>query len=104
MIGKMFNTPRPKRFSITTRYYDEDKADFEARERKSKMEAGVVSEDDKFIPNVKGQFRAAMPNASRTASDERQKSNRRLLIIIAILTLIAFIVHRSGYLSQLISL
>ncbi|MFV0290666.1 MAG: hypothetical protein ACK5IJ_07180 [Mangrovibacterium sp.] len=104
MIGKMFSTPRPKRFSITTRFYDADKEDFKARERKSKLEAGIIDEEAKYIPNVKGQFRAAMPNASRTAASERQKSNRRLLIIIAILCLITLIVLKSGYLSDLLSL
>ncbi|MFV0366795.1 MAG: hypothetical protein ACK5JS_09985 [Mangrovibacterium sp.] len=104
MIGKMFSTPRPKRFNITTRYYNEDKEDFEARQRRSKAEAGVADEDGKYIPNVKGQFRTAMPNASRTAAAERQKSNRRLLIIFAILLLIAIVVLKSGYLSELISL
>lgn len=104
MIGKMFSTPRPKKFNITTRYYDEDKADFESRKRQSMAEAGVPDENGNYIPNVKGQFRTAMPNASRTAASERQKSNRRLLLIIGILTLIAFIVLRSGYLSNLISL
>ncbi|MFV0521571.1 MAG: hypothetical protein ACK5MI_03940 [Mangrovibacterium sp.] len=104
MIGRMFSTPKPKRFNMATRYYDEDKEDFEARQRRSKAEAGVLDEEGKYIPNVKGQFRTAMPNASRTASAERQKSNRRLLIIIGILALIAMMVIKSGYLSDLISL
>ncbi|MFV0555486.1 MAG: hypothetical protein ACK5LR_12415 [Mangrovibacterium sp.] len=104
MIGKMFSTPRPKRFNITTRYYNEDKEDFEARQRQSRAEAGVPAEDGSYVPHVKGQFRSAMPNASRTADAERQKSNRRLLIIVCILALIAFVVFKSGYLSNLISL
>ncbi len=103
MIGKMFSTPKPKKFSIGTRYYDADKEDFKARERQAKAEMGITDENGNYIPNVKGKFRSAMPSASKTADAERQKSNRRLIIIFMILLAIAFIILKSDFISQIFS-
>lgn len=103
MIGKMFSTPKPKKFSIGTRYYDADKEDFRSRERKAKAEMGIKDENGNYIPNIKGKFRSAMPSASKTADVERQKSNRRLLVIFTILILIALIILRSDFISQIFS-
>ncbi len=99
MIGKMFSTPRPKRFSITTRYYDEEKEKREARKRQIKAELGIKDENEKHIPNIKGQFRANMTYASKTASAERKKSTRRFFIIFLVLCLIAYAYLKLSFLN-----
>jgi hypothetical protein len=45
-----------------------------------------------FKANVKGQFRQSMGRSSKTAEEARRTSNFRLIILIAILSLVVYLV------------
>jgi len=96
MALKFFNLPKAKQFHIPYRYYDPIKEEREERERRVRDELGLRVEGEDpglyYRANIKGQFRRAMKSASRTSSDARRKSNTRLLFLIMILALLAYLV------------
>ena len=101
MIGKFFHTPGAKQFHITPRFYDPDKEEREAREKRIKEELGIVDEkvDDgkPYRPNVKGQFRVAQGWQSKSSEKARRNSNTRLIILILILCLIFYLFFYSDF-------
>ena len=102
MIGRFFHIPGTKKFNITPRFYDPDKEEREERERRIKEELGIVDErvDDgrPFRPNIKGQFRRAQEGFSKSSEDARRASNKRLIILIMILSLIFYLFFYSDFL------
>ena len=80
-----FRTPRPKQFNYIPRYYDQQKEEAEERQRRIEKELGIEQQ---------GGFRTSITRGSMTKRIyERRRANRmsviRLLIIIAILTMLA---------------
>ncbi len=96
MALKFFNLPKPRQFDFKPRYWDPDKEDREERVRLIREELGMKGDPSdrgdsgSHRPYIRGQFRKAMRNSSRTTPDARRQSNRRLLIIIGILLLIFY--------------
>ncbi|NQU87400.1 MAG: hypothetical protein HQ541_16730 [Mariniphaga sp.] len=101
MIGKFFYIPKSKRFNITPRFHDPDQEERDAREQRIKGELGI--EDEKldngkpFRPNIKGQFRDTGGWQSKSSPDARRSSNTRLIILILIFTLIAYLLFFSDF-------
>jgi hypothetical protein len=95
MLGKFFHIPKPKQFNIKPRYYDPLKEEREARERRIKEELGIVDENENnrssFYSNIKGQFRNSPKHKSKTVSQARKASNKRLILLILILLLLAYL-------------
>ena len=95
MIGKFFHTPKRRQFHIPYRYHDPEKEEMREREERIKMEMGIHEKkeyDENYRPNIRGQFRRGMGDASKTAQDARRRSNTRLIILIVILSLAVFLV------------
>lgn len=95
MIFRFFSLPKAKQFKITPRYYDPEQEEREERERRLKDELGIPVEKEEgksYRPHIRGQFRQAMRGPSKTTEDYRRKSNRRLLILILILSMIFYFV------------
>jgi hypothetical protein len=89
MALKFFHTPKNKQFNFTTRYYDEQKEDLENRINQIKREMGYTDEqanEKPYASNIKGRIRENI----RKSRHANQSSNIRLLIIIAILSLVAY--------------
>lgn len=102
MIGKFFHTPGTRQFHITPRFYDPDKEEREAREKRIKEELGIVDEkvdnNRPYRPNVKGQFRNSQGWQGGSSSKAKNASNRRLIILIVILALIFYLFFYSDFL------
>lgn len=96
MIGKFFHIPKPKAFNITTRYYDAEKEQLDEQIKRVKEEMGIAEEkgDDgkPYHPDIKGRFRASMDAKSKTVAQARKSSNTKLIILILIFVLIAYLI------------
>ena len=89
MALKFFHTPRNKQFSFKTRYYNEQKEDFENRIEQIKRELGQsepMNGSKPYTPNIKGRMRGSM----RRSRESNRKSNIRILFIIIILALVSY--------------
>ena len=95
MIGNFFHTPKPRTFNINYRYYDPLKEEMKEREDRIKKELGMADKNDDlsagYRPHIKGQFRQSLGNVSKTVKDAKRRSNRRLVFLIILLSLIAYL-------------
>lgn len=94
MIGKFFHIPNHRRFSIPYRYYDPEKEEMQEREDRIKKELGIHEKkefDKNYRPNIRGQFRRAMGESSKTAAEARNRSNTRLITLIIVLSIAAYL-------------
>lgn len=90
---KFFHLPKGKQFHIPYRFYDPQKEEKEEREARIKAGLGLNDKDKggfKHSASIKGSFRAGF-SKNRYASRERQKSNIRLMIILAALAFLAYL-------------
>lgn len=81
MIGGFFKTTKPKKFNFSARYYDADREDFEKRVHMAKWEAEN--------PDLAGSFSDKWRQKSRI--QEKQRSNKRILMIAGLLFLAAYL-------------
>ncbi len=87
MIGKFFHTPKNKPFHIPYRFYNPEKEEMTAREQRIKRELGIQDENESklsYKDTIKGSFRQAMGEPSKSALGIRS-SNTRLILLILIL-------------------
>lgn len=94
MIGKFFHVPKPRKFEIPYRFYDPDREAMKEREERIKSELGLSEKkewgDPTYRPNIRGQFRRSM-KASGKLEDARRKSSTRLILLIVILSMLAYL-------------
>jgi len=89
-IPRFIKLPDYKRFNYTPRYWDPEKEERENRTRMIKHEMGIDMPSDPLRTTIKrGSFRQARQNAKVKAG---RSSNIRLLIILAVLFLIAYLI------------
>jgi hypothetical protein len=89
-IPRFFKLPGHKQFHYTPRYYDPEKEELEERIRQIKQEMGVdVPADPNRSTIRRGSFRTARQKAKVKAG---RTSNIRLLVILAVLLLIAYLI------------
>lgn len=100
MIGKFFHTPEAKGLNIVPRFHDPDKDERDERERRIKEELGIVEEktDDgkPFRPNISGQFRKK-DGWAKSSPGARKSQNRRLIMLVLILTLVFYLFFYSDF-------
>lgn len=90
-MGNFFYTPKPKKFEIKPRYWNPEKEEREARERRIKAELGKEDGDSTYVPHIKGEFRKGLSKGKWSAgSEQRRRSNVRVLIIIAIIVALVY--------------
>ena len=97
MIGKFFHMPNHRQFNIPYRYYDPAKEEMQEREERIKMEMGIHEKkefDENYRPNIRGQFRRAMGQSSKSNADARYKSNSRLITFIVVLAIAAYLIFK----------
>jgi len=88
-VPRFIKLPRPKRFSYSPLYWDPEKEEREDRIRQIKQEMGINSGRDPNRTTIKrGSFRQAKQKTKVKAS---RSSNIRLLIILAVLFLLAYL-------------
>lgn len=91
MALKFFHTPKNRQFNFKPRYYDEQKEDLENRIEQIKRELGQndPNNDKKtYTSNIKGRMKGTL----RRTRNTQQKSNIRLILIIIVLSLVAYYV------------
>ena len=92
-IPRFIKLPKHKRFSYAPRYWDPEKEEREDRIRRIKQEMGIdVPRDPNRSTIRRGSFRQASRNAKVKAT---RGSNIRLLIILAVLLLLAYLIFYS---------
>ena len=96
MALKFLHLPRAKKYNVQYRFYDPVKEELLERERIIKERLGIKPDatqplDANYRANIKGQFRAAMNQATRTSAEAKRKSNRRLLMLILFLAILAYL-------------
>jgi hypothetical protein len=84
-FSRFIKLPDYKRFNFQTRYYDEEKEEFEQRVEEAKRKAG--DGEKVYVPNIKGQMRSSFKKDSIRRS---RQSNIRLILIITALIAIAY--------------
>jgi hypothetical protein len=96
-MGKFFHLPKGKQFNIPYRFYDPRKEKREEREARIKAEMDLEGDDNGrnlgHRPSIKGSFKSGL-RKNQFARSERKKSNFRLLLILAILALLAYMFLR----------
>jgi predicted AAA+ superfamily ATPase len=90
-FASFFNKPEHKKFNIQPRYWDPAKEEREERERRIKGELGIKDDNDQFIPNIKGRMKSELRHGHSGSSNERNKSNIRMLVIFVVLCFAAYI-------------
>jgi hypothetical protein len=91
MALKFFHTPKNRQFSFKPRYYDEQKEDLENRINQIKRELGQNDPNNdkkEYSANIKRRMKGTL----RRSHDAQQKSNIRLILIIIVLSLVAYYV------------
>ena len=88
-VPKFIKLPGHKQFNYSPRYWDPEKEEREDRIRQIKAEMGIKMPSDPTRTTIKrGSFRQARQQAKVKAS---RSSNIRLLIILAVLLLLAYL-------------
>ncbi len=88
-IPRLFKSPDPKKFNYSPLYWNEEKEAREQRNRTIEQEMGVnVKSSLKSSTITRGSFRISV---SKTRSKANRKSNGRVILIILVLLLLAYI-------------
>ncbi len=91
---KFVNLPKSKQFHITTRFYDPQKEAMQEREERLRKEIEGEREGESefhYGAGIKGSFRKASRNKSKTVDEARRKSNKRILYILVILIALLYL-------------
>ncbi|RLD61920.1 MAG: hypothetical protein DRJ05_01480 [Bacteroidetes bacterium] len=80
-----FKTPKPKRFSFPTRYYDEEKEYWEHRKR----ELGIGEKANK--EDFKSRMGSEWGRMRNLNASKKKKANMSVIIYFAIVALIAYL-------------
>ncbi|MBN1118082.1 MAG: hypothetical protein JXA77_12800 [Bacteroidales bacterium] len=88
-----FKTPRPKEFNYIPRYYDEQKEAAEERQKRIEQELGIHNQNA-YRPNIS---RGSMARKFAEKRSSNRKSSFRLIIIIAILSLLAYYILNNNF-------
>jgi len=94
MLDSFFHTPKPRKFYITPRFYDPEKEERELREKRIKMEMGINEKkgwESSRKVDYHGTFRKSKTTGSKTLKEAKIRSNKRLLVLIALLAMIAYL-------------
>lgn len=81
-----FRTPKPRQFRYKPIYYDQRKEELKEREARIRQEMGLGSDEARYVSNIKGQFQRKRGQIQQN----RAKANKRLLIIVVILAILAY--------------
>lgn len=90
-FSSFFRTKKPKRFNFTNRYYDEKKERLKKAEERIQRELEYekkLADNPELAERERGRIHFHRTNRM----EEQKKSNQRLIVIIGVLALIAYIV------------
>lgn len=88
-VPRFFKLPKPRKFSYSPLYWDPEKEEREDRVRRIKQEMGIGDPSGPARTTIRrGSFRQA---SKKTRVKANRSSNIRLLVILAVLFLIAYL-------------
>lgn len=87
---QLFQKTEYKRFNLKPCYWDPEKEEREAREKRIKAELGLQDDDGQYIPNIKGQFKHEFQRRKSERSEYNSKYTLRLFMILLMLFMAAF--------------
>jgi len=88
-IPRLFKSAEPKKFDYNPLYWNAEKEAREQRKRAMEQEMGIDTKSSRKSSTItRGAFRVS---ATKTRSKANRKSNGRVILIIFILLLIAYI-------------
>jgi hypothetical protein len=90
LFGKI---PKYQKFNFTPRFYDADKEEREARERRIRRELELEKSDDVrgYQDRIKGSFHSARKRSQATSSDLRASIIRIALLLFMVILIMAFL-------------
>lgn len=94
-----FKLNQPRGYNHNPIFYDEDKEIHDKMVAKAKKDLGIKDEDETYVPDIKGRFRASQGKTENeyTFNFRRRaekKSNKHLLVLIVLLVLVLFFCSR----------
>ena len=89
---ELFKKPEYRRFNLKPRYWDPEKEEREAREKRIKAELGIKDDDGQYTPNIQGQFRREYEKRKAARSSISSARTIRLFMILLLLFIAAFYV------------
>jgi len=88
-VPRFFKLPKPRRFNYSPLYWDPEKEEREDRIRRIRQEMGIDIPSDPTRTTIRrGSFRQA---SQKTKVKAARSSNIRLLVILAVLFLLAYL-------------
>ncbi|MFO8001583.1 MAG: hypothetical protein R6U46_10085 [Marinilabilia sp.] len=92
--------PRHRKFQYDPIYYNPEKEEREARERRLRKEMGMSVEEQSgrgHVERIRGGMRRRIKSQFEVTRTERKKSNIRLIIILVILIALFYYLLNSAY-------
>jgi hypothetical protein len=93
----LFNKPNYKRFDLKTRYYDEEKTEFERRmrkwEREKKGEENGFNKED-FKADIKREWQNS--RESKSSFNQRYTNGKRMLVLVIIVAVLLWAMYFIG--------
>jgi len=87
-VPRLFKLSKPKQFNYRPLYYNQDKEELEERIRNIEAEVRAEQQGGEYSPRIrKGYMREKFTRGTKAKKD----SNRRLLIIMVILAVLAYV-------------
>ena len=90
---ELFKKPEYRRFNLKPCYWDPEKEERELREKRIKAELSIKEEDEKYIPNIQGQFKQEFERRKRARNSIMPIRTIRLFMILILLFLAAFYLY-----------
>lgn len=92
-MAGFFNLPKPKAFKIEPRFWDPEKEEREARDRRIKAELGLNNDNSGYRPFIgQGEFRKGFSKGRWSADQQRRRSNSRILILVILIALLLYFI------------
>ncbi|MFO7869613.1 MAG: hypothetical protein R6U95_09980 [Bacteroidales bacterium] len=93
LLGTFFNPRKPRGFEYTPVYYNADAEQKEQRRKRIiqdvQRERGEVIDDEMYVPNIRGQFRAQKEKNTRV----KHRQNVRVFFIFIVLLYFAYLLY-----------
>lgn len=89
-MAKFFEKPKHRVYNVKPVFWDPEKEESIEREKRVKAKLGLNEDDERFIPNLKGKFKAEMQDRLGARQAGRRNSTVRLFFILVILLLAAY--------------
>lgn len=89
-MANFFEKPKHRVFNVRPVFWNPEKEERKEREKRVKSKLGLNEDDERYVPNIKGKFKAEMQDRMGVRQAGRRNSTVRLFFILVILLLAAY--------------